>query len=148
MFFIFSSCRQTHQATFKFSHMHCFMHGYPGICPNLTGTQRFSEEKSVPRCCYSQCENNIAEISGTARSKCISSSWDIRKRKDGHGSVPSEAADVQPGSLSWRTHHHTNFVWRSKYSGKIYRNGLSLPPIRPVVAEPQALIPSQVLELI
>lgn len=56
--------------------------------------------------------------------------------KDGHGSVPSEAADVQPGSLSCRKHHHKDFVLRSKCSGKVYRNGLSLPPTRPVVAEP------------
>lgn len=46
------------------------MHGYPAI-----STQEFSEEKFVLWCWYSQCENNIAEISGTA----ISLSWDIRR---------------------------------------------------------------------
>lgn len=144
VFFNFS-CKTTPEITYTISQVFCFMHGYPGICPNWSGTQAFSEENSVPWCCYSQCEDNIAEISGTARSKDISSSWDIRKRKDGHGSVPSKAGDVQPGSLSWRKHHHKDFVWRSKCSGKSDRNGLSLPPIRPEVAEPEALLPSHVL---
>lgn len=59
-----------------------------------------------------------------------------QEEKDGHGSVPSRAADVQPGSLSWRKHHHKDFVCRSECPGKIYRNGLSVPPIRPEAAEP------------
>lgn len=48
-----------------------------GILPSvqLRSTQEFSEEKIFPWCWYSQCENNIAEISGTA----ISWSWGIRR---------------------------------------------------------------------
>lgn len=48
-----------------------------GILPSvqLMSTQEFSEETIFPWCWYSQCENNIAEISGTA----ISWSWGIRR---------------------------------------------------------------------